>query len=35
MAVNVTYRSQLNPVEIVVLASSFALIASIAVLAWH
>jgi hypothetical protein len=35
MAGNLTYRSQLNPVEVVVLASSFALIALVAVLAWH
>ncbi len=35
MAANVTYRSQLNPIEIVVLASSFALVALIVVLAWH
>ncbi len=35
MAANVTNRSQLNPVEIVVLASSFALVALIVVLAWH
>jgi hypothetical protein len=35
MTANVTYRSQLNPVEIVVLASSFALVGLIVVLAWH
>ncbi len=35
MAANVTNRSQLNPVEILILASSFALVALIVVLAWH
>jgi hypothetical protein len=35
MAGNLTHRSQLNPVELVLLASSFALVTLIAVLAWH
>jgi hypothetical protein len=35
MPAKVTYRSQLNPAEMVVLASSFALVALIVVLAWH
>jgi hypothetical protein len=35
MAANRTQRFQLNPIELVLLASSFALVALIAVLAWH
>ena len=35
MAANLTNRSQLNPVEIMILASSFSLVALIVVLAWH
>jgi hypothetical protein len=35
MAANLTQRSQLNPIEVILLASSFALVALIAVLAWH
>ncbi len=35
MAGNLTHRSQHNPVELVVLASSPALVALVAVLAWH
>jgi len=35
MAGNLTHRPLLNPVELVLLASSFALVTLIAALAWH